>query len=163
MYLRKSILVACCFSLLATQASASNLKTAIVKSDLHGAWKCKHAVEQDGVRLAMDLDVRYIRNGKSYSMGSLKFKAPSLPEMDYAVSNSADWELDGKYLIETATEINIKNISHPEFDEKFNLGSLFPQNIAESSEILILNKSLLKVRSETDGTVYSCTRIPPQG
>ena len=75
------------------------------------------------------------------------------------MADSSNWEYKNGYLIQTSTEIKLVNISHPEFDDAFNLERLFPQNISESSKVLILNDSQLKVKSETDGTVYSCNKI----
>jgi hypothetical protein len=80
--------------------------------------------------------------------------------LPYSVAASMEWELENGYLIETSREIKLVTISQPEFDEKFNLESLFPQNISESSEVLVVNKSLLKLKSETDGMVHSCDKAP---
>ncbi|QYJ93656.1 hypothetical protein [Shewanella spartinae] len=141
-------------------ANATNTQASINEADLYGNWNCKISSEENSVKISMDYDVSYIRNGKSNGIGILKFKVPDLPEMEYSFAGSSDWELKGGYLIETSTEIKLVNISHPEFDKEFNLESLFPQNISESSKILVLNRKLLKLKSETDGTEYSCTRNP---
>lgn len=126
---------------------------------LYGTWNCKLSMEEEGVKVAMDYDVSYVRNGKSNGFGTIIFKAPELPEMEYSIAASSNWEYKSGYLIETTTEIKLVNISHPEFDEVFNLESMFPQNISESSEILVLNNSELKLKSESDGMVYSCDKV----
>lgn len=141
-------------------ANAWNTPASINEADLYGSWNCKISDEEDGVKISMDYDVSYIRNGKSNGFGVLKFKAPDVPEMEYSFADSSDWELKGGYLIETSTEIKLVNVSHPEFDKVFNLESLFPQNVSESSKVLVLNENILRLKSETDGMEYSCNRNP---
>ncbi|MBH0040391.1 hypothetical protein [Pseudoalteromonas sp. SWN166] len=75
------------------------------------------------------------------------------------MATSANWEYQNGYLIETSTEIKLVNLSHPKFDELLNLESLMPQNISESSEVLVLSNTLLTLKSESDGIVYSCDRV----
>lgn len=146
-------------SLLMSACSTNHIQYELPETKLYGTWNCKVNFQEEDVKLSLDYDVTYIRNGKSNGFGILKFKAPDIPEMEYSMADSSSWELDNGYLIETTTEIKLVNISHPEFDELLNLESMFPQNISESSEILVLNNSLLKVKSETDGTIYSCNKV----
>ena len=146
--------------IIATGCSTSSTVSNYSRLDqLYGSWNCKLSMEEAGVRVAMNYDVNYVRNGKANGFGTIIFKAPELPEMEYSMAGSSHWEYENGYLIETTTEIKLVNVSHPEFDEVFNLESMFPQNISESSEILVLNNSVLKLKSESDGTVYSCDKV----
>jgi hypothetical protein len=126
---------------------------------LYGLWNCSLTLNEEGVEISMDYEVNYVRNGKSNSFGTLIFKAGHALEMEYSLATSTNWEYQSGYLIETSTEIKLVNLSHPEFDEVFNLERLFPQNVSESSEVLVLNNNLLTLKSESDGTVYSCNKV----
>ena len=100
-----------------------------------------------------------VRNGRSNGFGSLKVIAPDMPEVEYSIADSSNWEVNKSYLIETTKEIKIINISHPELEYFFNLESMFPQNLSDSSEVLVLNDSVFKTKSESDGTIISCNRV----
>jgi len=126
---------------------------------LYGDWNCKLSAEEEGVKTTLDYNVTYVRNGKSNSFGVLKFQAPDIPELEYSISDSANWELKNGYLVETTTEIKLVNVSHPEFDKFLNLESMFPQNISESAKILVLNDSLLTVKSESSGEISTCNKV----
>jgi len=141
-------------------ASLNHAQDSKLEEKLFGKWNCKLDLDVENVKMSFDYDVRYIRNGKSNGFGTLKLNIPDWPEMEYSISDSSNWELKDGYLIEMTEEIKLVNLSHPEFDEVLNLESMFPQNISESSKILVLNDSLLKVKSETEGTVMSCNKIP---
>ncbi|PKF56408.1 hypothetical protein CW748_10675 [Alteromonadales bacterium alter-6D02] len=140
-------------------STSGNVDNYSPQTQLFGLWHCSLSLEEEGVKVAMDYEVNYVRNGKSNGFGTLIFKAPDLPEMEYSMAASTNWEYQNGYLIETSTEIKLVNLSHPEFDEVLNLESLFPQNISESSEVLVLNNTLLTLKSESDGTVYSCDKV----
>jgi len=130
-----------------------------LEEKLYGKWNCKLDLEVENVKISFDYDVRYIRNGKSNGFGTLKFKIPNFPEMKYSMADSSVWELKNGYLIEITEEIRMVSLSDSALDEVFDFESMFPQNISESSKILVLNDSLLKVKSETEGTVVSCNKI----
>lgn len=138
---------------------SSNVDNSSPQSKLYGLWHCSSSLEEDEVKFIMDYEVYYVRNGKSNSYGTLILKALDFPEIEYSVMTSANWEYKNGYLIETSTEIKLVNISHPGFDEVFNLESVLPQNINESSEVLVLNNTLLTLKSEIDGTVVSCEKV----
>jgi len=140
-------------------STSNNLSTYSPQAKLYGLWHCNLSLEEEGVKIAMDYEVNYVRNGKANGFGTLTFKAPELPEMEYSMAGSSNWEYQNGYLIETSTEIKLVNLSHPEFGEVFNLESMFPQNISEASEVLVLNNTTLKLKSESDGTVYSCDKV----
>ncbi len=140
-------------------SSLNNLNSYSPQEQLYGLWHCNLSLEEEGIKITMDYEVSYVRNGKSNGFGTITFKAPELPEIEYSMADSSNWEYQNGYLIETSTEIKLVNLSHPEFDEEFNLESMFPQNMSESSEVLVLNSSLLKLKSEIDGTVYSCDKV----
>ena len=138
--------------------SSNHQKYPLLENKLYGTWSCQMDIEEEDFKLALDYEVTYVRNGKSNGFGTLKVKSPDIPEMEYSIADSSIWELDSRYLIETTTEIKIVNISHPEFDDFFNLESMFPKNLSGSSEILILSDSLLKTKDESDGTIISCIK-----
>jgi hypothetical protein len=140
-------------------STSNNVNSYSPQTQLYGLWHCDLSIDEEGVKVVMDYEVNYVRNGKSNGFGTIIFKAPGLPEMEYSMAGSSNWGYQNGYLIETTTEIKLVNLSHPEFDEVFNLESMFPQNISESSEILVLNNTLLTLKSESDGTVYSCDKV----
>jgi len=146
-------------TLLISACSTSHVQYTLPETNLYGTWSCKINFQEEDVKLSIDYDVTYIRNGRSNGFGILKLKAQDIPEMEYSIADSSSWEIVNGYLIKITAEIKLVNISHPGFDELLNLESMFPQNISESSEILFLNNSLLKVKSETNGTVYSCNKV----
>jgi hypothetical protein len=124
-----------------------------------GTWNCSYEIKKDGMELSIITEDNYVRNGRSNSFGTLMIKlAPDIPKMEYFIAGSALWEIKNKYLITTLQDISIKNLSHPEFDEEFNLENMIPKNISESSEIIELSNSKLSLKSEADGVIYSCTR-----
>jgi hypothetical protein len=140
-------------------STSSNVDDYSPQTQLYGLWHCSSSFEEEGFKVALDYEVNYVRNGKSNSFGTLIFKSPDLPEMEYSIASSANWEYQNGYLIETSTEIKLVKLSHPEFDDVFNLESKFPQEISESSEVLVLNNTLLTRKSESDGTVSSCAKV----
>lgn len=144
---------------LVSACSTNHTQYSLPENQLYGTWNCQMDFQEEDVKLSFDYDITYVRNGKSNGFGSFKFKAPDIPEMEYSIADSSNWELNNGYLIETTTEIKLVNISHPEFDDLLNLESMFPQNLSESSEILVLNDSLLKTKSESDGTIISCNKV----
>jgi len=148
------------FAIVASGCGATSQAQSIPPEDrLYGGWNCKHSVESEGTKVHVEYVTSYIRNGKSNSFGILKIETPELPEMEYSIASSAQWEVKGGYLIETADEIKLANVSHPEFDKILNLESMFPQKVSESYEILTLSSSILKIKSETDGSIISCIKV----
>lgn len=143
---------------LISACSTNHTQYSLPESKLYGTWNCQLDLQEEDMKLSLDYDVTYVRNGKSNAFGSMKFKAADFPQMEYSIADSSTWEINNGYLIETTTEIKVVNISHPEFDEFLNLESMFPQNLSESSEILVLNDSILKTKSESDGSIISCNK-----
>ncbi|WP_427982227.1 hypothetical protein [Agarivorans sp.] len=137
---------------------ASNVNASINQADLYGSWHCKTSLEENGVKIFVDMDANYIRNGKSNGFGFFVIRFPDGLEVKYSVTGSGVWQLKNGYLIETSEEIKVVNLSHPRLDKILDMESLFPQNVSESSKVLQLNKSFLKVKSETNGTVIGCKR-----
>lgn len=140
-------------------STSEHVDNYFLQTQLYGLWHCSLSFEEEGGKVDLDYEVNYVRNGKSNSYGTLIYKAHELPEIEYSMATSANWEYQNGYLIETSTEIKLVNLSHPKFDELLNLESLMPQNISESSEVLVLNNTLLMLKSESDGIVYSCDRV----
>lgn len=124
-----------------------------------GTWNCFLEIEENGSKFSITTEENYVRNGRHQSFGTFMAKfASDMPEMEYFIAGSAIWKIKGKYLITELTDVKIKNLSHPEFDKIFNLKDLFPKNISDSSEIIELSESKLLLKSEANGTVYSCTK-----
>ncbi len=149
-------------AILITTAGCSgeaNIKNSSPETKIYGLWNCKLTSEEEDIKVSMDVDISYTRNGKSNGFGTLTLQAPDFPKMEYSIASSSNWEYQNGYLIETTTEINLLNVSHPELDGIFNLGDFFPQNISESSEILVLDDSTLTLKSESYGTIYSCEKV----
>lgn len=156
-YLKPSLLIALLFSW--SVHAAENTKKIDESLLVTGTWICLLEIEENGVKISITTEDNYVRNGRSNSFGTLMVKfSLDMPEMEYFIAGSAIWKIDGKYLITELTDIKIKNLSHPDFDKKFNLESMFPKNISESSEIIELSNSKLSLKSEADGTVYSCIK-----
>lgn len=124
-----------------------------------GGWDCEFYSEEDGVDLEMDFTVDYVRDGTSAGFGTMTLIADSFGEVQYSISSSSSWKVEGEYLIERTSEIKIVNTSHPGLDDIFNLEEMIPQNISESSKILVLTDSMLKMESEYDGGIYTCRRL----
>jgi hypothetical protein len=134
-------------------------ESVINANNLYGAWNCKLTKVDRGSKIAFDIDVNYIQNGSANSFGTLKFDLPEIAELEYSIATSSTWEIKEGYLIETATEVKVVNISHPELDNIINLGSMFPQNTTESSKILELTSTTLSLKSENDEATFNCTKL----
>lgn len=144
------------FSVHATEDNTIKIDKQILVT---GTWNCLFMTEENGINIILETEENYIRNGRHNSSGVLIFDLePDMPTIEYFIASSAIWEISGKYLITTFTDVKIKNLSHSEFDDKFNLENMFPKNISNSSEIIELSNSKLSVKSETDGTIYNCTK-----
>ena len=126
---------------------------------LYGNWNCQESSEDENLKLSMDYDVNFVRNGTSNAFGILKLKLPETPELEYSYADSSKWEVIDGYLITMSTEVKIINVSHPGIDDVFNLGELFPQNISDSSKILKLNETELSLQGESDGEIYTCSKV----
>lgn len=142
-------------------ASSSSASNNFSRSQFFGGWNCSFSNKEDGVLVSIDLNVNYIRNGSSNSFGTMTFKPQEQSEMEveYSISSSGNWEYQDGYLIETVKEMKIVNLSHPELDEILNLENILPQNISESSEVLLLNGTTLKLKSESNGEIISCNKL----
>lgn len=125
---------------------------------LYGSWNCELSSEGDGMTMEMEYDVAYARNGTANGSGTLWLKTGQFPEMVYSVASHSEWEITAGHLVQTASEIDLVNTSHPHFDRLFNPKSLIPDNASESSEILLLDESRLRMRSESYGTIVNCAR-----
>lgn len=125
---------------------------------LYGSWECEVASDEEGVRMSMDYDMTYARDGTATGSGTLWLKTGQLPEMEYAIETRSEWEVSDGDLIETATDIEAVNKSHPHLDRLFNLRSVIPEDASDSSEILLLDESRLRTRSGSYGTIRNCVR-----
>lgn len=150
-------------ALISTTACSASSSTSNIfsRSQFFGGWNCSFSSKEDGALVSIDLNVNYIRNGSSNSFGTmtLKLEEQAEIEIEYSISSSGSWEYQDGYLIETASEIKIVNLSHPELDEVFNLENILPQNISESSEVLLLNGSTLRLKSESNGEIINCNKL----
>lgn len=125
---------------------------------LYGSWECEVASDEEGVKMSMEYDITYARDGTATGSGTLWLKTGQLPEMEYAVETRSEWEISDGDLIETATDIEAVNKSHPHLDRFFNLRSVIPEDASDTSEILLLDESRLRTRSGTYGTIRDCVR-----
>lgn len=140
-------------------------KPSSVDEQIYGSWNCQYNHEENGFKISIESEETYVRNGRSNTFGIMKAKfAPELPEIEYSLAGSATWDINGDYLVTTLDDMKIVNLSHPELDKIMNLQDMFPKNLSESSKILELSTSKLSLKSESDGTVYHCTkkRVKPQ-
>ncbi|MDN3391937.1 hypothetical protein [Pseudoalteromonas sp. APC 3691] len=130
-----------------------------IDEQIYGSWNCQYSHEENGSKISFETEETYVRNGRSNSFGIMKAKfAPELPEIEYSLAGSATWNIDNGYLVTTLDDIKVVNLSHPELDKIINLQDMFPKNLSESSKILELSTSKLSLKSESDGTVYHCTK-----
>ncbi len=142
-----------------TACASQNIEPPSLKKGLLGSWDCSLSIEDNDLKMTIESEDTYVRNGRSNSFGSLKAKfAANLPEIEYSVAGTATWEILDGFLVSTLTDIKIVNLSHPEFDEIFNLQEMFPTNVSDSSEIIELTKTKLTLKSESDGHIYMCGR-----
>lgn len=127
---------------------------------LYGKWECEFTDISDAGTFKLVTEDTYIRNGRANSFGELTFSVPQVPgeEFVYSISATGDWEVQGKYLVMTADDVKIVNLSHPGLDDEFSLEKIFPENISESSEIIEISETKLVVRSESDNSISKCTR-----
>jgi hypothetical protein len=137
--------------------AAQNLTT---EEKLYGKWNCEFSEARGGQSFSIVTEDTYIRNGRSNSFGDLKFTVPKMPgeEFVYSVTATADWYVQGKYLVMTMDDVKIVNLSHPGLDDVFSLAELFPENVSESAEIVDLSATKLVLRSESDNSITECIR-----
>jgi len=129
------------------------------RQNILGVWDCAYTVEEDGLYLKAESKDTFLRNGASHFFGFMKAKfAPDLPEVEYSVAGTSTWNIEGKYLIQTMTDLKVVNLTHPELDEVFKLQEFLPANISESAEILRLTATELVVDSESGAGIYKCTK-----
>lgn len=126
---------------------------------IYGMWDCEYSIVENGITISAKSSETYIRNGKTNSFGTLNVQfTPDSETIEYSVSMSGSWKIRNGYLITESTESKIVNMSHPELDEIFNLNDFIPQNLSESAKILKITKNKMSLMSETDGSVYHCSR-----
>ena len=147
------------FLMISTGCVASEgVKDFPTQEKLYGTWNCKVSIKESDANISMDFNVNYVRNGKSNSFGIMTISSPEIQGLEYSVASSGTWEYQDRYLIESLSEVKIINISHPGLDEIFNLEDMFPQNISESSEVVLLTESSLHIKPEGQEEVYACER-----
>ncbi|MGE8504672.1 MAG: hypothetical protein ACN6P1_20850 [Pseudomonas sp.] len=131
----------------------------VYHQNILGPWDCNYSFKEDDITVSISSTDSYIRNGASNSFGIMKIRyANGMPEIEYSVAGTATWKIQGKYLIQTMTDVKIVNVSHPGMDEIFNLQEMFPTNISESSEILKLTPTELVLDSESGAGLYTCSK-----
>jgi len=131
----------------------------VYHQNILGPWDCNYSFKEDDFSASISSTDTYVRNGASHSFGIMKIRyASDTPEVEYSLAGTATWKIQGKYLIQTMTDIKIVNVSHPEVDEIFNLQEMFPTNVSESSEILKLTAAELVLDSESGTGLYTCSK-----
>ncbi|MFT6907703.1 MAG: hypothetical protein ACJAS1_004387 [Oleiphilaceae bacterium] len=148
------------FTLACSLSTFATGQKAIDESYLYGNWNCKHEVNasKTQMKVKINYNVNFIRAGKSNGYGTLLFKMPNLPELEYSLTDNSTWEIQGDNLILSSTQIKSVNVSHPELDKFLNLKQFIPKSVSESSKILKLTKSSLTVKSESNGEIYTCSK-----
>lgn len=147
--------------LLSSTASCAtqSIEQSTLKKGLLGNWNCSLNIEENGLMMSMKVEDSYIRNGRSNSFGDLEVQfSPEHPVISYSIAGTSTWDLIDGFLVSTSTDIKIVNLTHPEFDEVFNLQEMFPTNVSDSSEIIHLSKNKLTLKSEGDNIIYQCQR-----
>jgi hypothetical protein len=127
---------------------------------LYGTWYCEFSQQSESGSFSMSSEDTYVRNGRLDSFGFVSFRVPELPgvELEYSITYTADWEVQGKYIVQKIDDLKIINTSHPGLDDEFKFGDFFPENLSESSEIIRISETKLVLRSESDNGIYKCTR-----
>lgn len=150
------------FSTLFSQSIFANA-AAVNQQLLYGSWLCEHEIDHVNPKMKVKISatVNFLKSGQSSGEGSVLFNMANLPELEYSLTSKATWEVTKNKLLLSTTEMTSKNISHPELDKFLNLDSFIPKKVSQSSTILTLSKSRLKVRSESDGGVYTCSKVTP--
>jgi len=126
-----------------------------------GSWNCQHQLEETKTKMKVKVNynINFFTTGKSNGAGSVFFTLANLPQLECSLKNSATWEIKQGKLILSSTEIESKNISHPELDTLINLDKFIPKSVTESSKIVTLTKSTLEVKSKSDAGVYTCSKV----
>ncbi len=135
----------------------------INKDDILGAWNCNYKTsrEENGVTSTVIMETKesYLRNGRVNAFGVMKVKiSPEFPEIQYSLAGTATWKLNGKYLIQEATDIKLVNLTHPQLDSIIKMQDMFPSGMSDSSEIIKLTQNEMTLRSESTNEVYKCNK-----
>lgn len=112
----------------------------------------------DGSQVDIEWVTTYVRNGTSSSTGGMTVTYDDAV-MEFAVSTSGSWSFQDGYLIESAENTKLVNISHPELNVLMNFSDLIPEKVSDSSEIIRLTAKEMITRSETSGELVSCARV----
>jgi hypothetical protein len=135
-------------------------KTTIEQKALYGRWHCQHSIENTAMKMQVniDYDVNIARNGTSNGTGTLIFRLPSFPSLEYRVTNDATWQLKGDQLHIASSNIQSHSVSHPEFETFFKLQQFIPTQVSETVKILKLTHTHLEVTSPSYGGIYTCIK-----
>lgn len=158
MHSLKWIVLVGCGVLAIVGSGISYSQSAEPEDRLYGSWECEVASDEEGVKMSMEYNITYGRDGTATGSGTLWLKTGQLPEMRYAIETRSEWAVSDGELIETATDIEAINESHPHLDRLFNLRSVIPEDASDSSEILRLDESRLRTQSGSYGTIRDCVR-----
>lgn len=157
MYLVKSLSL---LSLVCAMPLFAASQTTIEQKQLYGRWQCQHSLENAAMKMQVniDYDVNFARNGTSNGAGTLLFRLPSFPSLEYRVTDHSTWKLKGDQLHIASSDIQSQSVSHPEFEQFFNLKKFIPNQVSETVKILTLTKTRLDVTSVSYGGIYTCTK-----
>lgn len=130
------------------------------QQNILGTWNCTSEVTdvENGVRTTANFESSYVRSGISNSVGNLTIEIKGFPALNYAVTTSATWEIQRNLLIETTNDVKLKSLNHPNIAEQLDIEEMIPKNIGESYNILYLGSSLLRIKSELDGSTVTCKK-----
>jgi hypothetical protein len=130
-----------------------------LEKDLLGSWNCSISVDQLGQKMTIESEESYGRNGHLDGIGTMWLTfGPGYPEIEYSFVGTSTWEIVDNFIVSVMTDIEVVNLSHPEYDEMFNMKDMFLTGSSDSAEILELSKTKLTLKTEPDNFIYSCER-----
>ncbi|WP_062270694.1 hypothetical protein [Endozoicomonas arenosclerae] len=143
-----------------TLTASAESTVAINQKNLVGTWFCEASVAMEQGKMEYTSTENYLKDGSSTSSGSMKlsFGEMNIPDIEYAISGTGTWRLEAEKLTETITEIDIKNLTNPQFDQFINLKDMIPVNVPETSTITKLTKSTIAIQSGESKEVLECKR-----
>ncbi|KEQ18790.1 hypothetical protein [Endozoicomonas numazuensis] len=144
----------------ATLAANAESPVAITQENLVGIWACEASVAMEQGKMHYISTEKYLKDGRSKSEGSMKlsFGNLNIPDLEYTITGAGTWKLDGSKLTETVTELDIKNLTDPQFDQFINLKDMIPMNVPETSLITKLTQSTIAIKAGDSEEVLECKR-----
>lgn len=124
-------------------------------------WNCVYAKNMIDVgHVSINKNIQYDKNGTLKCNGDIIFSIV-LPngkkdKIMYYYTNSGQWSIKDGQLVETVSNVEVVNMTHPDIKENVNAKSFLTTNIDNFSEIIEIsniNMKLIKVKS---GDIIFC-------